>query len=97
VFELEEENVPSVKFLLFASNVPLVNVTVLDEPTVRLSASCQVPPTPLKVNGKSRVTALVVIVLVPEMAPKVITLDPAVRVIPEATVKLPLTVIVLFA
>ena len=35
VFELLEENFPIEKFLLFASKVPLVRVTVLVAPTVR--------------------------------------------------------------
>ena len=56
---------------LLASIVPAVNVTVLVDPKVILSCNCQVPPTPSKVNGKSRVTPLVVIVFVPDVAANV--------------------------
>ena len=39
VLELVEENLPAVIFLLLASNVPLVRVTVLVLLVIRLSAS----------------------------------------------------------
>ena len=35
VLELDEENIPIVTFLLFASKVPLVKVRVREEPIVR--------------------------------------------------------------
>ena len=89
VLEFEEENKPAVKFLPLASKVPLVRVTVRVEPTTISSANCQVPPTPLKVIGKSSVLPLLVMVLVPEVAAKVVALAPAVKVMPEETVKLP--------
>lgn|SRR3989344_1116715 len=70
-FELDELNKPIVKLLLFASSVPLVRVTARVAPTVRASASCHVPPTPLKVTAASIVFPLVVMVLVPEVAANV--------------------------
>ena len=89
VLELEEENNPMLKFFPLASRVPLVRVTVLVLPTVRLSANWKVPPTPSKVRGKSSVTALLVMLCVPEVAPKVVALAPAVKAIPLAMVRLP--------
>ena len=55
---------------LTAVNVPLVIVSALVVPRVKLLPSCQVPPTPLKVIGKSNVAPLVT-VCVPEVATKV--------------------------
>ena len=51
------------------------------------------PPTPSKVIGKSKVTPLLVIVLVPEVAAKVVTCEVAVIVIPEAIIKFPYIVL----
>jgi hypothetical protein len=93
VFELEEEKRPIEKFLLLASIVPLVRVTVLVLPTTALSASCHVPPTPLNVSGLSMVTELEVMVLVPDVADIVMALAPPVTVIPVPIVKLPARVI----
>ena len=70
--------------------MPLVNVIVLVEPIVNASCKDQVPPTPLNVMGKSSVFVAVVMVLVPEVAAKVIVPVPAVGVaMPDARVKLP--------
>ena len=89
VLLFDELNRPIVKFLLLAVRVPLVKVTVLVEPTIAASPKLNVPPTPLKVTGKSIVWPLLVIVCVPEVAPKVMALAPAVKVIPDARVKFP--------
>ena len=57
--------------------VPLVSVIALeDTPTVNVPTTCHVPPIPLNVIGKSSVLPLVVIVLVPLVAAKVIALAP---------------------
>jgi hypothetical protein len=85
---LDEENKPIEKFFPFASNVPFVNVTVLVEPTVRLSDSSHVPPIPLKVIGISKDTELLVIVLVPLVAEKVVA-PVLVEVMPTPIVKEP--------
>ena len=66
-----------------------MRVAVLVLPSVMSSASWKVPPTPLNVTGKFMVFPLLVMVWVPEVAPKVVTLAPAVKVIPEARVKFP--------
>lgn len=89
VLELLELNNPAVKFFPFASKVPLVSVAVRVLPTIKSSASCQVPPTPLKVIGKSRVCPFVVMVFVPEVALKLKALAPAESIIPETMVKFP--------
>lgn len=81
-------NAPRLTLLLSALNVPLDSVTVLAEPTVKLSDSVQVPPTPLKTIGMSSVVPLLAIVLLPLVAPKVVVLVP-VMVIVEDSVKLP--------
>ncbi len=52
--------------------MPLVRVRVLVDPVSNASASCQVPPTPLKVMSEARVMPFEVMVLVPEVAVKVI-------------------------
>ena len=81
IFELEEENIPVVIFLLLASKVPLVRVRVLALPKVRSSPNSHVPPTPFRMTGKSSVLPLVVIVFVPEVAANVVTPVPAFNVI----------------
>ena len=82
--------VPTVSVCPFKFNVPLFIVKVPVEPIVNASISCQVPPTPLNVMGKSSVFVAVVMVLVPEVAAKVIVPVPAVGVaMPDTRVKLP--------
>lgn len=71
------EKMPTENVLPFMSKVPAVNVNVRVVPSVRLSASWNVPPAPLIVMGKSSVpAALVVSVLVPDVAANVVALDP---------------------
>ncbi len=74
--------------------VPFVTERVRVLPRVRASPSWKVPPTPLKVKGKSRVLPLVVRVLVPEVAPKVVMLLPEERVMPPERVRSPKRVLV---
>ncbi len=60
------------------------------EPIVRASRRRNVPPSPLKFNGKSRVLPLVVMVRgVADVDVKIVVLIPAVSVIPVDKVKLP--------
>ena len=75
--------------LLSPSNVPLVNVSTRVAPMVRASKSLNVPPTPLKVTGKSTVFPLVVTSWVPEVAPNRNTPVDAVSVMPVEIVKFP--------
>ena len=75
--------------LLSPSNVPLVIASTRVAPIVRASKSLNVPPTPLKVNGKLTVFALVVMSWVPEVAPNRIALADAVNVMPVEIVKFP--------
>ena len=83
-------NVAADSVRLFRANVPAVSVNALVEPRVKLSCNWKVPPVPLIVTGKSSVLPFVVIVLVPLVAAKVVTDEPAVNVPPLAgTVKLP--------
>lgn len=91
VFELLEENDAHVTSKSFASNVPLVRVNVLVEPSVRSSASWNVPPTPLQFIGRSIVTELLVIVFVPEVAVRFMVPLPEPTVIPVPSVRFPLT------
>ena len=90
----EELKAAAVSVKSFKLSVPLVNVTVLVEPSVNAPASTNVPPTPLKVIGKSSVLPFVVMVAVP-VSPNVVTLVPAEYVPPEAgIVKSPKIVLV---
>ena len=76
--------------------MPLVRVSVLAVPEVRskVSANCQVPPTPSKVMGLSMIFPALVMVLVPEVAPNVMAVAlPAGIVMPETSVRLPLMVL----
>ena len=79
----EELKVAAVSVKSFKLSVPLSNVTVLVEPSVNAPASTNVPPTPLKVIGKSSVLPFVVIVSVP-VPRNVVTFVPAVNVPPLA-------------
>ena len=63
---------------------------------VMLPTNCQVPPTPLNVIGKSVVTPLVVIVLVPDVAANVVTEVLPVHVIVGDSVRLPYIVLGVF-
>ena len=83
------ENSPVVKILLLMFNVPAVKVVVLVEPLVKLSCSWNVLPAPLNVKGKSNVTPLLVIDLVPLVPAKVVADVPAVYVPPEAGIVRP--------
>ena len=67
----------------------VVSVAVIVDPTVIASASCHVPPAPLKVMGKSIVLPLLVIVFVPEVAKKSLRPAPAPTVMPADNVRLP--------
>lgn len=89
-----EENVPTVKVLPFRSSVPLVNANALVEPSVKASRSCHEPPTPLNVTGKSNILPLVVIVLPPDVALKVVAEVPAETVTPEENTMLPATLLI---
>lgn len=72
VLELVEENKPVVSVFPSRSSVPLVKVVVREfGPTVSASASRHVPPTPLKVMGESSDFPFEVIMLVPDVAAKV--------------------------
>src|SRR3989344_2210589 len=86
ILELEDTKEIAVRLKLFALKVPLVNVTVREEPTVKASPNCQVPPTPSKVIGTLNVTPLLVIVFVPEVALKFSATVELAIVIPEAMV-----------
>ena len=87
-----ELNKPVLNTKLFRSSVPEVNVAVRVEPLVKFPASWYVA-VPLKMNGKSTVTPLVVITCVPEVAAKEVLLPPAVIVTVAGIVKLPYSVL----
>lgn len=76
-FVLLELNNPVVSVYPFKFNVPAVSVHVRAAPEVSAFSSCQLPPTPLKVNGLSKTTAAVLIVFVPDVAANVNTPEPA--------------------
>ena len=82
----------------FISNVPVlrVNALLVAVPNARLSYNWNVPPDQRNVIGKSIVFPFVLKTFVPEVAEKVVTLAQAVRVIPDAIVKLPYKVLVPF-
>lgn len=90
VFELALLKSPDVTLYPLASNVPVVIVKVfVIVAIVKLPTSCQVPPAPLNVNGKSVVIPLVVINLVPEVAANVLALLPLEHVIVDDRVRSP--------
>lgn len=85
--------VPSDTLKLLASSVPFVSVTMRVAPMDSASCSRQVPPTPLNVTGQSNVLPLDVIVLTPDVDPKV-SVDAELAVIPLESVRLPKIVVV---
>ena len=89
----DELKVPVVRLYAPAVSVPAVSVTVRVEPTVRASASCHVPPTPLKVTAESIVLPTVVMVLIPDVAAKR-NVVPTLRVMPVENVRSPYIVLV---
>jgi hypothetical protein len=90
VFELALLKRPIVTLYPFVLNVPVVIVKVfVTVAIVKLPTSCQVPPAPLNVNGKSVVIPLVVISLVPEVAANVLALLPVAHVIVDDRVRSP--------
>lgn len=91
--EFEDENVPTVNVLPFRSIAPADKVNVRVDPSVKASWSCHAPPTPLNVTGKSSVLPLVVIVLPPDVAMKVVADAPADTVMPEENTMLPATLL----
>ena len=74
--------------LLFPSNVPFVKVNAELFP-VRASARNTVPPTPLIFIGPAKVTPLVVMIWVPDVAPNVTVPVDGLNVIPDANVNDP--------
>ena len=94
----EESNIPVEKFLPFKSKVPIVNVVVLEEPTVKLSCSTQVavPLETPNVIGKSKVVPFEVIVFVPVVAANDVILAPDAQLIPVEHVKFPYILLVEF-
>ena len=91
IFALLEANKLTVVFFPLASNVPLVNVSVLP-PMLKSSCSFQVPPTPSKTIGKFSVLPEVVIVLgVLDVEANVNIEDELDTVIPEDRLKSPKT------
>ena len=75
--------------LLLPSKVPLVMVKPRPVANVKSSASCHVPPTPLKITGASMVLVFEVMMFVPDVAAKVIEPEDEPNVIPDESVKLP--------
>ena len=89
VLELEDESVPMLTVLPLKSMVPLVRVSALVAPNVRLSCSCIVPPTPFMVMGLSTVRPAEVSFFTPEVAEKVKALAAEVIDMPDAKVRSP--------
>lgn len=89
---------PAVRVLPFRSSVAYRSVTVLVTPTVIASASCHVAVVAAsglpKFIGQSNVMPFVVIVLVPDLAAKIIVLPVDVTVMPVDSVMLPYTLMV---
>ena len=97
VAELLELNVPAVAVLSFRSKVPLAKPNALVEPKVNASIKRTVAPGAATVRGKSSVREAEVIVCVPLVAAKVVTLVPAVNDMVLESVKFPYMVLALMA
>ena len=94
VFELALLKSPDVMLYPLRFNVPFVKVTLSVTVVIdMLLFNCQVPPTPSKVMGKSVVTPLVLIVLIPEVAANVVALPLLAHVVVGDSVRLPYIVL----